>query len=43
MEQKVQPAADIHEERNYGIDLLRLVSMFLVVLLHTFNVVVVTW
>ena len=34
MEQKVQPAADIHEERNYGIDLLRLVSMFLVVLLH---------
>ena len=30
----VQSGIELHHERNYGIDLLRLVSMFLVVLLH---------
>ena len=35
MEQTVQPSADRQNGRNYGIDLLRLVSMFLVVMLHT--------
>ncbi len=34
MKRTAQPA-DIQDNRNYGIDLLRLVSMFLVVLLHT--------